>query len=81
MTDLLATGYNGVGTGEFDVENYAVNPLVGEVVSTTSGASTGHVEFSDSITRLTVAAVSEPASWNLILCGLAVLAAVRRRRS
>ena len=81
MTDLIATGYNGAGTGEVDVENYAVNPLVGEVVSTTSGTSTGHVEFSDSITRLTFTAVPEPASWTLMLCSLGVLAAVRRRRS
>jgi hypothetical protein len=81
MTDLIATGYNGVGTGEFDVENYAINPLVGEVVSMTSGASTGHVEFSDSITRLTFTAVPEPASWTVMLCSLGMLAAVRRRRN
>jgi hypothetical protein len=80
LTDLFVTSYNGVGTGQFDVENYLVNPLVGEVFSST-GSPTGQVEFSDNVTRIGFTSVPEPATWTLMLCSLGVLAALRRGRS
>ena len=79
LIETQATGYNGVGTGQFDVQNYATNPLVGEVTAFPI-APTGAKEFSDNITQLTFTQVPEPSSDALAICGLGTLVMLRLRR-
>jgi len=82
LLELHGTGYNGVGTGEFDVENYfsAAGSKVGELVNFTSGSPTGIQDFSDNVTRIGYTLVTpEPDSYALLLCGLGALVVLRRR--
>lgn len=82
LTELHAIGYNGVGTGQFDVENFftASGSPIGELVNLTTGSPTGNLEFSDSVTQVGFTLVTpEPASYALALCGLGAVAALRRR--
>ncbi len=84
MIYVHAAEENGNGlTGAFDVESF--NPPGGpiaDVNSVTAGfPPTGTVEFSSNIVQLGFTlATPEPASFALALCGLAALAAIRRRR-
>ncbi|HYW42157.1 MAG TPA: hypothetical protein VE959_04830 [Bryobacteraceae bacterium] len=50
LTDMQFTGYQGVGTGQFDVEHYAVNPVVAEI-NAAGGSPTGALEFSDNVVQ------------------------------
>jgi hypothetical protein len=79
LTDLFVTGYNGTGTGEFDVENYLVPAAakVGELVSFTAGSPTGSVEFSDNVTQFTFTSTPEPSTF-LLFAGATLAAMVRR---
>ncbi len=73
------TGYNASGTGQFDVQNYALSPPVAELVAIPT-APTGTLEYSDNVTRLTFSTVPEPASLATAVCGLTALVVLRRRR-
>lgn len=79
MIEMQASTYNGVGAGQFDVQNYFVNPLVGELVAIPASA-TGSLEFSDNVTQLTFTSLPEPASSALALFGLGTLAVLHQRR-
>ena len=74
------TGYNGVGTGQFDVQNYfsAAGSPIGELTAFPT-AATGALEYSDNITRLTFTSTPEPSVGFMTLCGLGALAAFSRR--
>lgn len=69
--------YIGTGTGRFDVQHYL--SALGAAVSHID--STGALEYSNNVTRLTFNAVPEPGAFLLTTCGLGVLAALRRKAS
>jgi len=82
LTDFFVTGYNGVGTGEFDVENYLPpGGPAAHVFSSTPGSLTGTVDLSSNVTQFGYTKVTpEPASYAFLLTGLSALTAMRRRR-
>jgi hypothetical protein len=81
LLDFALVGYSGTGTGQFDVENFLTPGHAVSELTAIPAAATGSLEYSDNITQLGFTAVPEPASYGLILSGLGVFAAMRRRRS
>jgi hypothetical protein len=83
LLDTEITGYNGVGTGELDVQRYdPPGGVVAGVTPISAGSQTGIVELDGNIVQLGFTVVTpEPASCALMLGGLGVLMAIRRRPS
>jgi hypothetical protein len=82
LIEMHGTGYNGVGTGQFDVENYfsAAGSKVGELVNFVAGSPTGHLEFSDNVTQIRYTLVTpEPGSYSLLLCAVGGLVVLGKR--
>lgn len=82
LIEQVLTGYNGVGSGRFDVQNYpsAIGATVGQI-SAFLPSPTGVLEYSDNVTRLTFTTVPEPGSSVLTMFGVGAFVFLRRRAS
>jgi autotransporter-associated beta strand protein len=80
--DFLFSELLGFGNGDYVIfdSTTAITGTLGAVTSGTIGDYTGELQFADGGNDLVLHVVPEPASATLILGGLALLAARRRRR-